>query len=309
MATAKLFIQIAFFTAVVLSQGCTSSVLSKRTDDQAWSDFQKDLKARRTPASEKEMDSNETIQKLHLALDEVEVRKLILSCHSKGDAACYEPKLVRAFDEAFRTVQSKQKGLSDVVYKKEQQRFLAARSFEKVATEVQDFHRLLLSGMEVRARDRIADLHQECETASELEVRVYQPFAGGLSTLPKGYFACLNNRWDEDAKDLLSETTDRLGLVLTTQDAKDWIKDRHIDPWYQADSARLLAKRSADDEKAIEQDLEKLTSKMDWSLSLNAFVKKESEGLRAQYPFYPVEIKLTELYQKKRNEFKGVQTR
>ena len=291
---------ILFSTAgiALLVQACTSSVISKRTDDQAWIDYQKERVAYRAPAS---------VSPLSEALEKVQFRKMILSCHLQGSKACYESRLAVAFDEVYRSVQGRKKNdtLSTKDYTDQRQQFLAQHSYESVKTEVQEFHRLLLSGMDVQADDRIHQLHQECESAPIAEITQYHFFSDGLVPMPKAYFGCLNSNWNQNANELLSETADRLGIVFTSPEVKAFIREMQIDPIFKQTSAQILAKKAQKDDEAIHHDLEDLMKKMDWSLSLNAFVKKESESLRSQYPYYPVEVLLTDLYQKRKSNPKG----
>jgi hypothetical protein len=304
MVTAKLSIQLSSaLTLILMLQACTSSVLSKRTDDQAWIEYQKEMNLKRVPAS---VDSDESVKQLHTRLNEVPLRKILLSCSpTEGTRACYQQKLVLAFDEAFRQSQGKAHALSDVIYKNEQQVFLKSRAYDTVSSEVHQFHQLLLSGMDLRAVDHVRDLNHECESASDAPVQTYQPFSGGSFEIPKGYFACLNAGWDKDAGQLLDETSERLGLVITTPEAKEWIKQRQIYPVYDEVTRSILTKKTAENQESWNASLEEQIAKMDFSQSLTAFVKKEAEGLRSRYPYLAIEAALTDLYQKHQKDFKG----
>jgi hypothetical protein len=196
----------------ILLQACTHSVLSRRTDEQAWNEYRaerlKELRARRIPASER--------NELADALEDLPVRKWVLECDLNGGEACYQKKLASAFDG-----HSKKRGSASEL---ERRRFMNEHSWENLSNEVQRFHELLLSGIDLRAVERVRRLHQSCENVSQ------------------AYYDCVNLRWSRDQTEILNETAERLGLVITTIEAKNWIKTHQIQVIYSRILESILAK-------------------------------------------------------------------
>jgi hypothetical protein len=183
---------------------CTSSILSKNTDDQAWIDQQKDSQ-----------------------MSEISIRQIVLSCSAPETAqSCYETKLSLAFDESFRRSHRETANLTDVDYQKQRQEYLKNHPYAQSLEQVKNFHQLLLSGMELRAADHIHRLIRECKSGTEAA-------------------SCLKAKRESDATQLLTETTERLGLTIASKSARTWILEKQIYPVYDELAHSLLSRHPA----------------------------------------------------------------
>ena len=273
---------------LILLQGC-NSVISRRTDEQAWLEFRKENQ--RQPASESEL----------AWVDEIPVRTILLSCLESGSVkSCYRSKVEIEFNKAFQKSQ-KSKALTDDAYKHELKIFNERNSFEEVFSAVQTFHQRLLSGMDLRAVDHVRELHQECQKSGtdQPAIHDYQFFNGGVTDVPKGEYACLSDRWEKDVERLLDETTDRLSLAITSKEAREWIKRYQIAPVYSTETQAYFTKKQEEQLARWNENREAIVQALNFDLSLNDFVKQETRKLRAEYAYLALEPMLTEIYEKR----------
>ena len=216
--------------------------------------------------------------------------------------ACYQAKLTLQFDEAYRKTALP----NDATYKTEQKNFFQERSFENVSNEVREFHQLLLSGMDLRAADHIRELYADCEYSSKDQTvnLEFKPFLASNSYIPKNDYACINSNWDQNESKLLSETTSRLGLIIETVEAQNWIMQMNIFPVYVQELNALLAKKSNDEQNSWNNNSSEIREKIKPSNELlkrgpgecvAQTLKKWTPILRMGYAHFPVEIPLTEL--------------
>jgi hypothetical protein len=233
---------------VLISTGCVS-VLSRVSDEEAWNEYYKDQKLEqhheeRTLASE----SRSGAKILRQMLEGLPFRNYLISCDQRE---CYQSQLVLAFDQSFRRVKDQNIIISREEYESEQKYFLENYSYEKMMNWVEGFHRMLLSGVELRAAQRAVDLSHDCEsayTATETPVITnFSPFLGGVTYLPHPYYSCLNDHWQNELDELLIETTDRLGIVIKTEEAKRWILQRQISPIYRKTMNDVFAKKKQEE--------------------------------------------------------------
>lgn len=258
---------------------CTP-MLSTRTDEQAWLEYMRDVKSKRAPASSSLIDR----------FPETSIRKILLSCHKSGQTeSCYRSKALVAFDSVFK---------NEPGYKRLQQEFFTVYSYDRVFSEVQAFHQVLLSGMDLRASDHARELHQRCEDRDEIGVTIqsFGPFLGGDTDIPKSYYNCLNQELEADEEQLLAETTERLGLTIVTPEARQWIRERQIRPVYEKYSHEWFRKQADAEKEKWDAERADLLGRFEQGESLQTAVKRLSGELRGQYRFLPIEVYLTELH-------------
>lgn len=271
------------------STGCVS-VLSQMTDEDAWNDYFKDVKVQyetqaRTLASERT-----GIKILRQILETMPFRNFLISCDQRD---CYQSQLVLAFDQAFRRVKEQNITLSGDEYTAEQKRFLEAFSYEKVLSWVEAFHRMLLSGVELRTAKRAMDLAHVCESSlsevTEIRLTSFSPYLGGITYLPRPYYACLNDHWENELEQLLKETSDRLGIVIKTDEAKRWILQRQISPIYHKTLNDIFSKRKGDEEARWQQSWSEIEKGINWRISTDELIRHEVPRLRKDYHFLNLE--------------------
>ncbi|MBS1959576.1 MAG: hypothetical protein JST80_08910 [Bdellovibrionales bacterium] len=277
---------VTLLSVATLMLSSCAPILSKRTDEQAWIEYMQDLKSKREPASNAQPEK----------FSEISVRGILLSCNKSPQIeACYRQKVTVSFDSAFK---------NDPSYRKLQKEFLSQYSYDRVFAEVQSFHQVLLSGMELRAVDHIRDLHEKCGDRDEIGVTIHSfgPFLGGDTEIPKGYYSCLNDEIEKDEDQLLSETTERLGLTIVTPEAKQWIRERQIDPVYEKYTHDFFQKQMSLEKKEWDASADEIKDRIETHESLHSAVKRLSTELRGQYKFLPVEIYLTKLYKETKRQ-------
>lgn len=233
---------------ILFSTGCVS-VLSRVSDEEAWNEFYKEQKSvqhheERTLASE----SKSGVKILRKMLEGLPFRNYLISCDQRD---CYQSQLVLAFDQSFRRVKDQNISISKEEYTTEQKLFLENFSYETMLGWVEGFHRMLLSGVELKAAQRAVEFSHDCESAysaSEYPVITnFSPFLGGITYLPHSYYSCLNEHWQNELDELLKETTDRLGIVIKTEEARKWILQRQIYPIYRKTMNDVFVKKKQEE--------------------------------------------------------------
>lgn len=277
-------IALLFFMSVLMSSGC-NRVLSKRTDEQAWVEFDQESTRSRTPASVSDTPLKENLFK-------IPVRTLVLKCGEQiSPPACYQSALVLQFDEVFRKVQKEHPDLKLTDYRKEQADFLALRSFEQVSDEVNRFHQSVLSGIEFKARERAEALFLTCDAdrKSEQPIDRFDLFTGGITEMPKGVYSCLVSKWLSTENRLLEETSDRLGLNIVTEDAKKWIKAHQIAAVFETAISESAQKKARLEHETYEKQKKELFQEFDAKLTDGEALKQWSPRLREKFAYSPVE--------------------
>ena len=191
-------------------------------------------------------------------------------------------------------------------YKNEQKIFFREQAYPLILEEVHGFHQLLLSGLELRASDHIHELNTQCESAKEAEGNIeFGPFLGGTVYIPKNVYACLNAHWESDAEQLLNETTDRLGVSFSNNDAntaaqaRQWVVEREIFPVYALETKSLLQKKQSVEMAAWPDEIKLLAGKSvhaAGSPCLASSVKQWTPILREKYHYLNLESLLTEFF-------------
>jgi len=289
------------FTSILLliSTGCVS-LISQRSDEEAWMEYQKESRMQaesdsRIPASSDVAQIRTSQKILRQILQELPFRNFLVSCES---ADCYQSKLVFAFDEIYRRVKAEDVSLSPDDYKNEQKRFIEENGYVNMLKKVDGFHRMLFSGVELRASTRAADLAHVCESSIDSEEKVqlteFGPYTGGTTYLPKTYYACINSHWKSELDQLLKETCERLGVVIRTEEARNWILEKQIYPIYQKTLSELFQKRKMEEQRGWQQEWVEIEKVIDWKISVAERVAKYSPELRKKYPFLNVESLLAE---------------
>ena len=147
------------FLGLIFFVGC-SKILSERTDEQAWIEFDQSSPTSRKPASVNDLKSSVA---LHDELLSIPMRSILFRCDSLATReVCYRAEVMLRFDEAFHRVQLKYPELKLSDYRKEQKEFLESRSYENLISEVSRFHQSLLSGLDLKSREHAEALFHEC---------------------------------------------------------------------------------------------------------------------------------------------------
>jgi len=302
---------ILIATLLLFLSGCVS-VLSQMSDEEAWNDYLKELKIHqqhedRTLASAEiaavtpskvsitVTEARPGIKILRQILETMPFRNYLMSCDHRE---CYQSQLVLAFDQAFRRVKEQGITLSAEEYTAEQKAFLDAYSYEKVLSWVETFHQMLLSGVELRSAQRAVELARTCEgtfqSETEIQLTNFSPYLGGLSYLPKAYYSCLNEHWQSELDQLLKETTDRLGIMIKTAEAKRWIIQKQISPIYRKTLNDIFMKRKQEEEARWNQEWSEIEKKIDWKRPMDDLIRDEVPSLRKTHHFLNLEALLTE---------------
>ena len=267
-------------------------VLSKRSDDQAWLEFDQDLRQNaRGPASQS-TSSQAANDFLQDALALIPVRNILLKCGSLSTAeACYRAAILLQFDEVFRQTQAAHAELRNSDYRKLQSEYLTSRAHAQVYSEVQHFHQSILSGMDLKAREHATDLFHGCENEKGHDVPIenFGVFAGTISEMPKGVYACLTKNWNSDQDQLLIETSDRLGITIVTTEAKQWIKREQIVLVYEAELNELTRKKSKEELERFTEEKSDVLRDFNPKLPEEALLKEWTAPLRERFPYSPVE--------------------
>jgi hypothetical protein len=267
-------------SVLIALTGC-SKMISTRTDEQAWLEYQVEIRTRRQPAS------GATAEKF----SKIPVRTILLECHSsQTPESCYRSKVVVAFDAEFK---------SDPNYQRLQKEFLTFYSYARVVQEVESFHQVLLSGISLRAAERARALHVQCESSDEVGTQItkFLPYLGGDTDIPKSYYQCLNDRLHDDQVQLLQETGDRLGLKITTEAARVRILETIIHPTYEKFSHEWFRKHALEDQQKWKLNQAEIKNKIEPGETLASAVARLSRELRPQYRYMPLEVAITSLYQ------------
>lgn len=283
------------------------SVLSKVSDDQAWVDYfienqlSSEHVGRSVASSDKPVPPRAFVQTLRSSLDELPFREFLIQSENRE---AYQSKLVLAFDRIFLKVKSIGLVPDQTDYASEQRRFLEARSYEKMIALVDGFHRMFLSGVELRASKRAVELAVECESDSGFSSKSplfrFQPFSGGLSYLPRAVYACINHRWPEEMEQLMAETVERLGIEIKTAAVHSWITRRQIEPIYHKVLTDYFVKKLKNEENRWNEQWSEIESSIDWSRSSQEILSRETPRLRERFSYLNVEARLTTRIESKR---------
>ncbi|MBU6153224.1 MAG: hypothetical protein KGP28_02875 [Bdellovibrionales bacterium] len=208
--------------ASILS-GC-APVLSERTDDQEWMRYRSEsIEVAQSVAISRNVPF--TDHKTKEALERIPLRTILLEC-SRGATpdSCFAERIGDGFDDVMRASESDR--ISQPEEKSWKSVFLESNSHQKVLEQVRTFYQGLLSGIEISARGSVGDLLQSCGFSEN-------------SVFTQAVEGCFRSKMRSDMEQLLSKTADRLGLVITTQAARDWIVDHQITPIYEAELERI----------------------------------------------------------------------
>lgn len=286
---------------MVLVTGC-NSVISTKTDEQAWREYfselnkQQSVESRSIASSDLAADAKRpAVEILRKIVDDLPFRDYLINCENQE---CYQSKLVIAFDEAFRRVKDQAIVIDSNEYKVEQQRFLGKFSYERMHSQVEAFHHMMLSGVELRASQRAAVLANECENTlnsnENNQIGSFEPYYGGSTYLPRAVFNCLNKKWPEELDELLNETANRLGVVISTAEAKKFIIQKQISPTYRKTLNELFVKRKNDETNQWVRDWPSIAVQIDWKKPIAEVVQNEVSKQREKYRFLNLEALITE---------------
>lgn len=265
-------------------------VLSQRTDEQAWLEFDQEIRQSRSPASR--FPSTTLSPFLRETLTGVPVRKLFLKCStSASPETCYKAALTLQFDEIFRLTQVGHPELRNADYRKEQSEFLEIRSFANVAEEVKRFHQSVFSGLDLKAREHAIELFRSCENEKgrDIPIENFGVFTGAVSEMPKAVYACLARSWGGDQDQLIQDTAERLGLKIVTPEAIQWIKREQVSSVYESEINNLTLRKSKEELEHFGSKKKDLLREFNPRLSEEAAVKQWAGILREKYPYSPVE--------------------
>jgi hypothetical protein len=282
-------IRLNLLVLILISVTGCSKVISQRTDEQAWLEFDQEFRSGRKPSSLS--DSKATLE-LRQKLSELPFRSLYLRCFGTASAeACYRSELTMQFDEVFRGMQLSKAELKNNDYRIEQISFLTNYSFQNLSLEVIRFQQSIFSGIELKARSRAAALFKKCDSEKESEFRIesFNVFSSLKYPIPKRVYACLSQFWISDQDQLLKETSERLGLKIVSAEAKLWIKERQMAPLYESEISEMVLKKQKDELAQFDSEKAELLKELDKSQSLEVTVKTWSEILRTKFPYSPVE--------------------
>jgi hypothetical protein len=294
-------IGFAFIMALMLTS-CTS-VISKRSDDQAWKEYfnewiVKGDQDNRAIASSGAIAVKPSIRILRQMIESLPLRDYLVSCESRD---CYQSRLVLAFDESFRRVKDQGIEIKSDEYQAEQRRFLDRYSYDQLSGLVDSFHRMALSGIELRAAQRTRDFESGCadglSSVESVHLEGFQDFQAGLTYLPKAYFRCLQENWAKETVELLDETSLRLGLEIRSPEAKKWIIEKQIMPIYHHTLSELFLSRRANEMLEWKKDWSSIQAGIQWTKPIDSIVREETPKIRAKFRFLNVEALLTEYHQ------------
>ena len=289
-------------TGLILLLTSCVSVLSGVSDEDAWNDYYKEIKLKKTQEDRSlASDPRAGIKILKQVLEGLPFRSYLIVCDHKE---CYQTQLALAFDQAFLRLKDQNINLNKEEYLAEQKSFLASYSYENVLNWVESFHHMILSGVELRAAQRAVDLAQLCEESNEKDdetaITNFAPFLGGNTYLPRAFYSCLNEHWLTEQDQLLKETTDRLGMTIKTDEAKRWILQRQIAPIYRKTFNDIFAKHNQEEQLVWDQSWKELESKINWKKPSEELMSVEIPKLRKQFHFLNLEAILTEKMKSKK---------
>lgn len=295
--------------ALLLFTTSCVGVLSQMSDEEAWNDYFKELKIQTNEEDRSIASTSRTslpdvrsgVKILRQILNGMPFRSYLISCDHRE---CFQSKLVIAFDQAFHRVKEQNINLTTEEYATEQKLFLELYSYEKVLSWVEAFHRMLLSGVELRTAQRAVDLAHVCEASFSSEEKIqlneFSPYLGGISYLPRSYYHCLNGHWQNELDQLMKETTDRLGIVIKSDEARKWILNRQVSPIYRKTLNDVFAKRRQEEMAVWQKESKNIEEGIDWKKPLEEILRNEVPRLRTNYHFINLEAILTEKKQSKR---------
>ena len=288
---------------LLLSLSACMSVISIKSDEEAWNEYFSEWKKTtqtesRAIASSSVSTANANgksgLKILRQMLDLVPLRNDLISCENRE---CYQSRLVIAFDEAVRRLKDQGITIQSEDYVTEQKSFLETYSYETMTERVDAFHRTTLSGIEVSASTRVKEFESNCasgiESVEAVHLEGFQGMPAGISYLPKAYYQCLSQGWNQELTALLNETSQRLGISIRTEEAKKWIIDRQIVPVYRKTLSALFLSRRDEEMKVWNHEWSAVSAAIDWKKRLGDIVRDETPKLRRKFHFINVESLLT----------------
>ena len=293
--------RLFYLSVILLELSSCSKILSRRTDTQAWLEFDQEIQKNRQPASLGEKATETLGEKtkktqgalaLQNTLMNTSVRSILLKCGENINvSSCFETTLTLHFDETFRAIQNRFPDLKTDEYKIQRKKFFEARSFEKVSDAVARFHRSILSGLDLKAREHASDLFKSCERFTETNsgIESFKILKNLQTEIPKGTYACLSDHWTADQLQLLDETSERLGIIIESESAKHWILSHEISPIYEGEILNFVEQKSRSELAQFNQKKSEIFAEYDLKAPLEKQLKPWSIKLREQFPYSPVE--------------------
>jgi hypothetical protein len=287
------------FILILSLAGCVS-LLSQKTDEEAWNDYLKEIRSTeqqeaRTPASNDDKQVQPSVKILREILKDLPFRNYLISCDSME---CYQSNLIFAYDEVFRRVKNQEISLNPEQYKTEQKKFIEQYGYFKMMKMVESFHHILFSGVELRAASRAAELAHVCKSSigsdEQVQISEFSPYSGGLTYMPRTFYVCLNTHWNRELEQLLKETCERLGIVIKTEQARSWILKKQIFPIFQKTLEANFVKRNEEEKEMWLKEWKQLQAKMEWDQPVEQRISKWAPELRKKYHFLNIEALLTE---------------
>lgn len=261
-----------------------SEVISESSDSQAWEEFVRAEGGKRAPASgENELQSR---------LRRISARDILIACDEVTTReACYREAMARKFDEAYQASVGNPGSLTSQEYRKEQALFLAGTDYSLMLEKLDRFHRELLSGIEITARDRIRRLFAECEKSLDGEARIdrFDLIWGITSEIPKSVYACLVAEWTGAADRVIADAGARLGVRLETQGARAWIRTRQVYPAFDVEISTILRERAAREAAELDKLKPSLRNEIHPFQTDEQALAKFAPDLRKRFPYTQVE--------------------
>ena len=288
---------------LLLSLSACMSVISIKSDEEAWNEYFSEWK--KTTQTESRAIASSSISTanangksglkiLRQMLDLVPLRNDLISCENRE---CFQSRLVIAFDEAVRRLKDQGIAIQSEDYVSEQKTYLETYSYETMTERVDAFHRAMLSGIEVSASARVKEFESNCasgiESVEAVHLEGFQGMPAGISYLPKAYYQCLSQGWNQELTALLNETAQRLGISIRTEDAKKWIIERQIVPVYRKSLSGLFLQRRDEEMRVWSREWSTLSASIDWKKTLVEIVQNKTPKLRRKFHFINVESLLT----------------
>jgi hypothetical protein len=288
---------------LLLSLSACMSVISIKSDEEAWNEYFSEWKKKtqtesRAIASSSISTANANgksgLKILRQMLDLVPLRNDLISCENRE---CFQSRLVIAFDEAVRRLKDQGIAIQSEDYVSEQKTYLETYSYETMTERVDAFHRAMLSGIEVSASARVKEFESNCASSinsvEAVHLEGFQGMPAGIAYLPKAYYQCLSQGWNLELNALLSDTAQRLGISIRTDDAKKWIIDRQIVPVYRKSLSALFLSRRDEEMKVWNHEWSTVSAAIDWKKPIEDIVRDETPKLRRKFHFINVESLLT----------------
>ncbi len=251
--------------------------LKQKTDETAWIEYRQ-AQVHRAPAEAQVMSAG--LNQFRNELDAISVRRLLIGClKSSSLEQCYREQLDKSFESTFKYVSQRrgQQGLADV-HDAEKALFLGQNEFEKVFAEVKAFHENLLQGLQHEVELESSRIFEMCksqgeknELPSEFSFTQDEPVF-----LKNGVFLCLSGQWVPLQDHALDLELGRIGIVLETPQARDWLKAKTIEPWVHQTWSRWI-------------DQESRREKSEFSLGLSEWAFTQKNELLADFKWFEVE--------------------